>query len=71
MVEGPVTLHLRVRDHTYMILEVSWTAFGHFLLGSHNFHGLGSWLVCEVGLIRGKKKQTHKEIIQIKQTLSI
>ena len=25
-------------------------AFGHFLLGSHNFHGHGSWLVCEMAL---------------------
>ena len=31
----------------YMILEVCWTAFEHFLLGSH---GHGSWLVCEVAL---------------------
>ena len=26
------------------------TAFGHFLLGISQFHGCGSWLVCEVAL---------------------
>ena len=39
--EGPVTngfrLHLRVRDRTTWFWRCVGTAFGHFLLGSHNF----------------------------------
>ena len=38
---GPVTydftLHLRIRDHTTWVWKCFETAFGHFLLGSHNF----------------------------------
>ena len=41
LVEGPVTydftLHLRVCDHTTWFWRCVGTAFGHFLLGSHNF----------------------------------
>ena len=41
VVEGPViydfTLHLRVRDHTTQFWRCVGTAFGHILLGSHNF----------------------------------
>jgi hypothetical protein len=29
------------------------TAFGHFSFGLSQFHGHGSWLVCEVVLISG------------------
>ena len=41
MVEGTVTrndftIHSRVRDHTTLIWRCVGTAFGHFLLGSHN-----------------------------------
>ena len=32
------------------------TAFGHFLLGLSQFHGHDSWLVCEVALIKAKKR---------------
>jgi hypothetical protein len=46
----PRTLHLRVCDHTTWFWRCFGTAFGHFLLGSHNSHGHGSWLVCEVAL---------------------
>jgi hypothetical protein len=31
------TLHLRVRDHPAWFWRCLGTAFGHFLLGSHNF----------------------------------
>ena len=54
LVEDPVTydftLHLRAHDHTTWVWRCLGTAsFGHFLLGSHNFHcGHGSWLACEV-----------------------
>ena len=52
LVEDPVThdftLHSRVRDHTAWLWRCVGTAFGHFLLGSLNFHGHGSWLVCGV-----------------------
>ena len=41
MVEGPVTCdstkHLRIRDHTTRSWRYVGTAFGHVLLGSHNF----------------------------------
>ena len=71
LVEGPVTydftLHLRVRDHTYMILEVSWDGLWTLPFGLSQFHGHGSWLVCE----EKTNPQGDKEIIQIKRTLSI
>ena len=38
--------NLRIHDHTTWF----WTAFGHFLLGSHEFHGHSSWLMYEVAL---------------------
>ena len=31
----------------YMILEVSWDGLWTLLLGSHQFHGHGSWLMCK------------------------
>ena len=41
LVEDPVTydftLYLRIRDHTTWVWRYVETAFGHFLLGSHNF----------------------------------
>ena len=48
MDDGPVTygftLHLRVHDHTTRVWRCVGTAFGHFLVGSHNLMvtGLGS-----------------------------
>ena len=36
----------------YMILEVSWDGFWMLSSGFSQFHGHGSWLVCEVTLIR-------------------
>ena len=40
LVEGPITCdftrHLRIRDHTMRFWKCLGTAFGHFLLGSHN-----------------------------------
>ena len=45
-----------VHDHTIWFWRCLGTAFGHFLLGSHkhdHIFGHGSWLVCEVALIRG------------------
>jgi len=54
LIEGPITydftLHLRVHDHTYMILEVSWDGLGTLSFGLSQFHGYGSWLMCEVAL---------------------
>ena len=53
MVEGPVTydftIHLRAHDHTTWFWMCLGTTFGHFL-GLSQFHGHGSWLVCEVAL---------------------
>ena len=41
LIEGVVTidftLHLRVLDYTTWFWKCLGTAFGHFLLGSHNF----------------------------------
>ena len=37
MVTYDFTLHLRIRDHTTWFWRCVGTAFGHFLLGSHNF----------------------------------
>src|ERR1700689_4479049 len=41
LVEGPIiygfTLHFRIRDYTTWFWRCLGTAFGHFLLGSHNF----------------------------------
>ena len=34
----------------YMILEVPWDGLWTLFLGSHNFHGHGSWLLCEVAM---------------------
>ena len=35
----------------YMILEVYWDGVGHFIFGLSQFHGHGTWLMCEVALI--------------------
>ena len=53
LVEGPVTndftLHLRIHDHIAWFWGcVGTTALGHFSFGLSQFHGHGSWLVCEV-----------------------
>ena len=42
--------HLRVRDHTRWLWRYVGMAFGHFSFGLSQFHGHGSWLVCEVAL---------------------
>jgi hypothetical protein len=50
---GHIRLHTTLEGPWphYMISEVSWkTAFGHFPFGLSQFHGHGSWLVCEVAL---------------------
>ena len=44
------TLHLRVRDHTYMTLEVSWDGLGTLSCGLSQSHGQGSRLVREMAL---------------------
>jgi hypothetical protein len=46
------TLHLRIRDYTTWSWRCVGTAFGHFSFGLSQFHGHGSWLVCEVALAR-------------------
>jgi hypothetical protein len=54
LVEGPVTcdftLHLRVPWPHYMRLEASWDGLWTLSCGLSQFHGHGSWLVCEVAL---------------------
>ena len=54
LVEGPgaydFTLHLRIHDHTTLFWRCVGTAFGHFHQALSQFHGHGSWLVCEVAL---------------------
>ena len=44
LVKYGFTLHLRVRDHTNWFWKCVGTAFGHFLVGHHNF------MVTAVGL---------------------
>ena len=46
------TLDLRIRDHTTWCWRCVGTAFGHFSFGLSQFHGHGSWLVCEVAQSR-------------------
>ena len=41
---------LRARDHSTWFWKCLGTAFGHFLFGFSQFHGHGSWLVCEAAL---------------------
>ena len=66
LVENPVTygftLHLRIDDHTTWFWRCVGTAFGHFLLGSHNFMvtALGS---CEVALRLGSCKLDHGGLV--------
>ena len=47
LAKGPVTcgftLHLRVRDHT-----TCWDGLWALSFGLSQFHGHGSWLMCEV-----------------------
>ena len=54
LVEGPVTYGFTLRSVTtpHDLRGVLGTAFGHFLLGSHNFMLTASWRVCEVALKR-------------------
>ena len=56
LIEGLVThgftLHFRFCDHTRWFWKWLGTAFGHFF-GLSQFHGHGSWLVCEVALKSG------------------
>ena len=55
LVEGMVTydftLHLRIRDYNTWVWRWVGTAFGHFLLGSHNFmvRALGSYVKWPLG----------------------
>jgi hypothetical protein len=55
LVEGPVThdCHTTLEDRWphYMILEVCWDdGLGTLSFGLSQFHGHGSWLVCEVAV---------------------
>ena len=58
LVDGLVTydftLPLRARDHTTWFWRCVGTAFGTLSSGLSQFHGHGSWLVCEVVLGFGK-----------------
>ena len=40
-----------VIDHSTWVWRCVGTAFGHFSFGLSQFHGHGSWLVCEVALL--------------------
>ena len=44
------TLHLRIRDHTNMILEVSWDGLWTLSFGFSQLHDHVSRLMCEVAL---------------------
>ena len=48
LVDGPVTHDFT--PHYYMILEVSENGMGTLSFGLSQFHGNGSWLMCEVAL---------------------
>ena len=70
LVEGLVTydftLHLRARDHTTLFWRRVRTAFGHVLLGSHNFMvtALGScakWPYIEIFSMVLVRKKRFKE----------
>ena len=54
LVEGAVTydfaLHLRIRDHTTWFWRCVGTALWTLSFRLSQFHGHGSWLVCEVAL---------------------
>ena len=70
LVEGPVTydftLHLRVRDHASMILEVAWDGLWTLSFGLSQFHGHDSWLVRE----SGPKEHTPKiEVLELDLTM--
>jgi hypothetical protein len=47
---GHIWLHTTLEDRLphYMILEVSWDNLSRLSFGLSQFHGHGSWLVCEV-----------------------
>ena len=49
---GPILLHTTLEDPWahYMILEVSWEGIWALSFGFSQFHGHGSWLLCEVAL---------------------
>ena len=54
MVTYDFTLHLRNMWPHYMILEVRWDGLWTLSFGLSQFHGHGSWLVCEVAVIHNQ-----------------
>jgi hypothetical protein len=68
------TLHLRVHDHTTWFWRCRGTAFGHFLLGSHNFMVttlgscvkwlLGLWLGYHLPFLIRSSKQFFQAVVQ-------
>ena len=50
--QSHMTFHITLEDPwlPYMILEVSWDGLWTISLGLSQFHGHGSWFVCEVAL---------------------
>ena len=44
-----------------MMLEVCWNGLWTLSFGLSQFHGHGSWLVCEVALIIRKEEKVQKE----------
>ena len=55
LIKDPVTcdftLHLRIHDHTTWCWRVSWDGLWTLSFGLSQFHGHGSWLMCEVDLM--------------------
>ena len=58
-----------------MILEVSWDSLWTLSFGLSQFHGHGTWLVCEVALIRKeekvkKKRNKNLELLTMMMTMN-
>jgi hypothetical protein len=56
------TLHLRIHDHTLWFRRCVGTAFGCGLLGSHKFHGHGSWPLTSPKLHDHKRDACHLQL---------
>ena len=44
---------------------VCGTAYGHFLLGSHNFMVMACWLMCEVALTQNQETMALRTLTTI------
>jgi hypothetical protein len=54
-----------------MILEVCWDGFRTLSFGLSQFHGHGSWLVCEVALIGCVIDVTEALLHEVYDTLEV